>query len=77
MESLIEAFIQYVYAYLAFQLRKPLFFSTNIITGLSIFGILGIPKIGPPTYYDIIVTNCVRNAHFSTEKHMNKIDTST
>ena len=39
--------------------------------------ILGIPKIGPRTCYDVTVTNCARNAHFSTEKHKNKIDTST
>ena len=43
----------------------------------SFLAYLGIPKIGPRTYYDVTVTNCARNAHFSTEKHMNKIDTST
>ena len=35
------------------------------------------PKTGPQTCYDVTVTNCARNAHFSTEKHINKIDTST
>ena len=38
---------------------------------------LGIPKIGSRTYYDVIVTNCKRIVHISTEKHMNKINTST